>query len=213
MAPRYRQSRHGFTSVAVQGPVQPGKKAKRIVIATKHAGVANLRDQKTGERRLVNVERYPSVKRYQTKDMRQGMTKLLEQVNEMVRAHGIHMTDAGAEILYNALLPTFRKSSVYCPVSVDGSHGGAPGALRGTGAMEIIQRSRGGVKGQSTIEMSYGRTGRVWYAAFVHEISSYAHESPTSYKFLERAIKEDMKLLPKRIAEEAQKAAGQAATK
>lgn len=179
------------------GRKRPPKNFVSAYVGTKHAGVANLRNIHTGEKILVNADRYPSVGRYQTKGFREGLDALTKVLSDAYREHGLHMTEQGPAILYNAILPTFQKSTVYCPKDTL--------ALVGTAELTIVERGKGGV---STVEIAYGRTGRVWYAAFVHEIRRYKHAAPTRYKFLESAIKEDMGALPERLAAEARRAAG-----
>lgn len=178
---------------------------KRLVepyVGVKHKGVANLRNIHTKEKILVNAARYPSVVRYQDTSFKEVLRKLGDELTSVAKAHGIHMNTECAKILYNALLPTFEKSTVYCPKDT--------GDLVGSGELMIVERVKGKDKGVTTVEMAYGRTGRVWYAAFVHEIAAYKHDAPTSYKFLERAIKEDMKVIPERLIAGARAAAGSA---
>ena len=184
------------------GLKRPPKRAVEPYVGVKHKGVANLRNIHTKEKILVNAARYPSVVRYQDKTFKAALQKLGDVLTEQIKAHGLHMNAEGAKIVYNALLPTFEKSTVYCPKDT--------GDLVGSGELMIVSRAKGGEKGTTTVELSYGRTGRVWYAAFVHEIMAYKHAAPTSAKWLERAIKEDIKAIPERIEKAMREAAGNA---
>lgn len=182
------------------GIKRPPKYLVHAYVGAKHFGVSNLQNIHTGEKILINSDRYPSVARYQRNDLKKSLNDLSLIISAAVKKHAVHMNEQGAGILINALRPTFLKSQVYCPKDT--------GALVGTGELTVVNRSSGKTAGVTTVEMAYGRTGRVWYAAFVHEIRKYAHAAPTRYKFLESAIKEDLDKIPDRIADEAKKAAG-----
>jgi hypothetical protein len=92
-----------------------------------------------------------------------------------------------AEDLYYALLPTFDLSQRYCPILT--------GELKASGYLEV-QDYRSGVR----VEMGYARGGLPEYAIHVHELPAY-HESPTSEKFLERALDEDWTNVNQRIVD------------
>lgn len=87
--------------------------------------------------------------------------------------------------LLEALRPTMELSLTYVPRDT--------GALAASAYLELAQ-FRNGVR----VEMGYGRNGDPDYAIYVHEVP-YKHESPTTYKFLQRAIDEDWHNIVQRI--------------
>lgn len=87
--------------------------------------------------------------------------------------------DVTPEITLEALRPTFAKSQVYVPKdSME---------LHDSGYLEVVT-----FRGSPKVEMGYAKGGKPSYAMFVHEITSYAHKSPTQSKFLQRAVDEDI---------------------
>lgn len=80
--------------------------------------------------------------------------------------------------LVTALEPTLAKAKYYCPKDTH--------ELAESGYVEV-RAFRGAVRA----EIGFARGGKPEYAVFVHEMTNYKHEAPTSAKFLQRAIDED----------------------
>lgn len=87
--------------------------------------------------------------------------------------------DVTPEICLEALKPVFEQSKVYCPKLT--------GDLVNSGYLEVV-----GYRGKPRVEMGYGKGGRPYYAAYVHEMTQIHHAYPTQAKFLERAVNEDI---------------------
>lgn len=87
--------------------------------------------------------------------------------------------------LLEALRPTMELSLTYVPKKT--------GELAGSAYLELAPFRNG-----ARVEMGYGRDGKPDYAIYVHEVP-YKHESPTTYKFLQRAIDEDWHNIVQRI--------------
>lgn len=87
--------------------------------------------------------------------------------------------DVTPEIAYEALKPTFEKSQVYVPKDTM--------ELHDSGYLEVLS-----FRGNPRVEMGYAKGGKPGYAMYVHEITSYAHKSPTRAKFLQSAVDEDI---------------------
>lgn len=125
----------------------------------------------------------------------QAIRSQMEAIEKTYIQFTKHIDDQTIQVLYNALEPTFEKSQDYCPMDT--------GALRESG---YISEER--VRGVNKIEIGYGAGGDPDYAAFVHEITEYAHKAPTRSKFLQAALVEDEKLIQERIIKGLQEAAG-----
>jgi hypothetical protein len=92
--------------------------------------------------------------------------------------------------LVKAAYVILSKARYYCPISPAGSrdHMGnwqPPGALRASGQVLSVERPGFG----SEARVSFGGLA-AFYALWVHELTEYAHASPTCAKFLERAVRE-----------------------
>ena len=98
------------------------------------------------------------------------------------------------EILLETLEPTFAKSQIRVPRLT--------GELADSGYLEARQGSR-----SAEVEIGYGRGGKPDYAIFVHEIPAH-HEEPTSDKFLQGPIEEDLPDIPNILAAKIREAAG-----
>lgn len=88
--------------------------------------------------------------------------------------------------LAQALEPTLQLSLTYVPRDT--------GELADSAYLSV-ENFRNGAR----VEMGYGKGGKPDYAIYVHEIP-YAHASPTSWKFLERAINEDYLNIVQRVS-------------
>lgn len=91
-----------------------------------------------------------------------------------------------AEILLEALQPTFRLSQKYVPV--------LSGDLKASGFLEIDPSSK-----LPRVVIGYARGGSPHYAAHVHERVDIGHAPPTRSKFLLAALEEDNANIQKRI--------------
>lgn len=103
--------------------------------------------------------------------------KLLEFFDEM--------EDASEEIMLEALEPTYQKARRYTPVDTS--------ALLNSSYLVSAP-----FRGKPRVEMGFAKGGSPAYAVFVHEIP-YNHAEPTSWKFLERAMKEDLEDIYRRL--------------
>lgn len=104
------------------------------------------------------------------------------QMNAIIKEYqrwANHVVMQGAEVLREALEPTFLKArDVYTPIRF--------GDLRDSGYLEAGRSSRG-----PFAVVGFGRGGFPPYAALVHERTDYFHEPPTRSKFLQAALEED----------------------
>lgn len=98
-----------------------------------------------------------------------------------------HMEGVSADIVADALEPTFGKAIDYCPKDTHD--------LVNSAYLEA-RPFRGGARA----EMGFGRGGVPNYAVYVHEMTAYNHEWPTRAKFLEAAVDEDTDDILGRVA-------------
>lgn len=130
----------------------------------------------------ISADTEPSEASY-TRLIREQMKGIEQALSEVVR----QISEATPEILAEALQPTFDKSQTYVPVK--------SGELKKSGYLEVRKGAAG-----ATVEIGYARRGYPPYAVFVHELTSYQHQTPTRSKFLQAAIEEDMEAIQGRIA-------------
>lgn len=154
-----------------------------------------------GAQRL-NPEAYrwnASYTRYRNLSFSGQMQELITQIDGWSK----HITHDCYKVLYNAMLPTFNLSQVYCPVSPNGSRPyGESGTLKRSGRLVVKHKAGtiGGPNSPAEVQITYGGNGVPFYAVYVHEIPR-RHEAPTRYKFLESAIKEDMSNIQQRLVD------------
>ena len=99
-----------------------------------------------------------------------------------------HVKGQGAEVLREALEPTFFKArDIYTPID--------SGDLRDSGFLEAGRSSAG-----PFVAIGFGRGGSPHYAALVHERTDFFHKPPTRSKFLQVALEEDAAEIQSRIA-------------
>lgn len=117
------------------------------------------------------------------RSMRGSMIRGLDQVvgNFKSVCAGIEQ-DILPGVMKEALEPTLALSNYYAPIDT--------GEMRGSSYVEV--RNRGGRTGGPTAEIGYGKGGAAPYTVFVHENPNFFHEPPTQYKFLQRAMDEDL---------------------
>lgn len=97
-----------------------------------------------------------------------------------------HVENVSADIMVEALKPTFDLSQTYTPKLT--------GALRESGYIETTHRGK-----MPRVEIGYGKHGSPEYAAIVHEKVEYRHNPPTRSKFLEAAMNETVGELRNRL--------------
>lgn len=95
---------------------------------------------------------------------------------------------ATPEIMYDALKPTFDKTQVRVPYK--------SGELKASGYLEIV-----GWRGTPQVQMGYAKGGHPDYAAYVHEMVEIPHTAPTSAKFVEAPVNEDIGNIIDRLAD------------
>lgn len=127
---------------------------------------------------------------------------------EAMRAQSKAMTDAllgilkdleevSIPIMLDALAPTKALAEYYTPKDTH--------AL--VNSAYLVENS---FRGKPRVELGFARGGHPHYAAYVHENLAMGHAEPTSAKFLERAMKEDMDNIRARIYEGYAKVMGRA---
>lgn len=114
-----------------------------------------------------------------------NLNRQLARLTSNFSGLAVHMGEQSAEILREALEPTFVKSQEYCPKQT--------GALVNSGYLEV-QQSRNGAQAA----MGYGRGGSPYYTVYVHEVPRF-HPEPTRWKWLQFALQEDADSIKSRI--------------
>lgn len=109
----------------------------------------------------------------------QAITKNYENFLEELGAQS-------ADVLYDALKPTFDLSQKYVPVDTQ--------VLKESGFLEIDKTSK-----SPRVVIGYGRGGKPHYTVFVHEMVNMQHDAPTRSKFLLAALEEDENAIQQRI--------------
>ena len=111
--------------------------------------------------------------------VRSAMQGIIRNYEKLING----LEGASADILYDALLPTFKLSQKYCPKDT--------GALVDSGFLEKV--------GKSKVVIGYAKGGYPHYGVFVHELTHLNHKSPTRSKFLLAALEQDAKAIQRRI--------------
>ncbi len=114
--------------------------------------------------------------RAQMEMLRKNMEKVVEHV-ELVTAESIEF----------GLKPIFEESQRLVPVDT--------GRLKRSGFI-VVRRVAGG----SQAAIGYGKFGRPFYTAFVHENLNVRHAQPTQAKFLEAAVQKKLADFGRRVA-------------
>lgn len=123
----------------------------------------------------------PSAASY-TRSIRQQMKTIEENVTEFINT----VRNATPRVLEKALQPTFDKSQVRVPKDT--------GELKDSGFLTVTRKGK-----IVQAEMGYGLAGNPFYAAYVHERTDVAHKSPTTAKFLQAPVQEDLPKLNGRL--------------
>lgn len=187
VTPVYRTSKYGLRRAP--------KETVRVRVGPYDVRMKGLRRPKKGQfgstkedtPLLINLYRWPSAERYHRLALEGQVRELENAINGFIG----NVNEEGIKVIYNALLPAYRLSQVYCPKDTMD--------LVRSGFLEIVHRRKGKDTGVSTIEMGYGRTGMPFYAVYVHEMLQYRHVAPTRAKFLEAALKEEHTRIRDRI--------------
>lgn len=119
-----------------------------------------------------------------TQSSRDAMQAIIREYQAWVEYLDLRAPD----ILMEALEPTLELAKSYTPYHT--------GALRDSGYLESSYS-----RGRSQVEIGFGRGGSPDYTAYVHENLDMQHASPTSAKFLEKALEEDWVNVTERILE------------
>jgi len=119
--------------------------------------------------------------KYNAADLNRQLSRLTANFSRFAS----HMGSQAAEILEEALEPTFEKSVIYCPQDT--------GKLVDSGYLEVDYTKNG-----AQAAMGYARGGSPHYAVYVHEIPMY-HKEPTRWKWLQFALQEDADDIKSRI--------------
>lgn len=117
-----------------------------------------------------------------TQSVRQSMAGIIAEYRRWIE----HMNVQSADVLVEALTPTFELSQELVPV--------ATGALKESGYVE--KRTIGGV---SSVEIGYARGGNPDYAVIVHEDPDMQHKPPTQFKYLQVPIEQDFDNVKERV--------------
>lgn len=124
-------------------------------------------------------------------NIRKQMKAITDNYEKFVNELG----DIGAEILLEALEPTFDLSQKYVPRDT--------GTLAESGFLEKDPNSK-----FPRVVLGYGKGGAPHYAILVHEVLHFKHAAPTKAKFLLSALEEDAGNIQKRIVRGYQQATG-----
>lgn len=101
--------------------------------------------------------------------------QVISNLQEVIRS----VDGATPEAIEAGLRLIFNKSQEYVPV--------LSGELKESGYVEVVPgffRHKG--------EVGYARNGRPDYAIIVHELVENQHEAPTSAKYLQKAVEEEL---------------------
>ena len=117
-----------------------------------------------------------------TRSARASMAAIIRNYRRFVK----NVEQEMPQVLLAALEPTYEKSQEYCPKDT--------GALVESGYLEITT-----FRGNSRVEIGYGKGGDPDYAAAVHENMEWRHKAPTRAKWLQIALEEDASAIQGRI--------------
>jgi hypothetical protein len=131
----------------------------------------------------VRTPKYMSEAGY-VKSVNQGMNELRKNLDYIIQ----QFEDVTPEFMMEALRPTFEKTQTRVPVR--------GGRLKRSGYLEVVQNSRG----NPVVEMGYAKGGVPDYAVYVHEMTEIKHAAPTTAKFVEGPVNEDLGDIIDRLA-------------
>jgi len=110
----------------------------------------------------------------------------LKQLAQLYQSFITQMETATPEIMLDALQPTFQKTQERCPKKT--------GRLVQSGYLEITSRGD-----NPRVELGYAKGGNPPYAALVHENVEVYHKPPTSAKFVQGPMLEDLAAILARL--------------
>lgn len=132
---------------------------------------ARLRVGKTN----VRTPQYMSETGY-VKSVNQAMNSIKKDLDYIFS----QFEDVTPQFMLEALRPTFEKTQERVPQRT--------GRLKSSGYLELVESS----KGRPVVEMGYAKGGSPDYAMYVHEMVEIRHAPPTSAKFVEGPVNEDL---------------------
>lgn len=133
----------------------------------------------------------PTTQTQYIKGIRNQMRQITSNYEKLIS----ELQGQGAEVLLEALQPTFVLSQKYVPKDT--------GKLAASGFLEIDRRSR-----TARVVLGYGKGGEPHYAILVHELLHLQHKSPTRAKFLLSALEEENSNIQRRIVSGYRRVAG-----
>ena len=110
-----------------------------------------------------------------TRSLRDQMKRVEDNLSAVIN----QLEGVTAEVLEDALRPTFEKALNFTPVDT--------GELKASGFLIT-----GGTRKRILAEMGFGKGGLPDYTLRVHEDLNLNHKAPTKAKFLQAAIEEDI---------------------
>lgn len=113
-----------------------------------------------------------------------GMNEIVQNFNKFCDWLKLDITP---EVMVEALEPTMQLSDHYAPKDTH--------TMVNSRYNEVRKRGDG-----LRAEVGYNKNGQAPYTIFVHEMPQFYHEPPTQYKFLQRALDEDMPEIVGRVA-------------
>lgn len=111
----------------------------------------------------------------------------LNELNKLITGVFDQFDQVTPYIMDAVLQPTFVKTQRACPVF--------SGRLRASGYLEITETKAG----YARVELGYAKGGDPPYAIFVHERVDIAHAFPTTAKFVQGPVLEDIPEIYKRL--------------
>lgn len=117
---------------------------------------------------------YGDLKARRLSESRAAMGAIIDNFKAWVA----HLEGNAADVLYEAMLPTFEKAKLYTPKK--------DGDLVASGYLE--KRT---FRGNSIVEIGFGKGNKPFYAIWVHEKLEDRHAPPTRAKYLQSALEED----------------------
>lgn len=117
-----------------------------------------------------------------TQSVKSSMAAIISEYKRWAQ----HMDEQAADVLYDALKPTFELSQELVPV--------ATGVLKESGYLEKRHS-----QGQASVEIGYARGGNPDYAVIVHEDPDMPHKPPTQNKFLQQPLEQDFENVRARV--------------
>lgn len=119
-----------------------------------------------------------------TRTTRKQFAQVQRNLQELLNT----LRNATPEAMVHALQPIYRESQSLVPVD--------SGDLKGSGFLQVTERGK-----EPKVALGYGRGGKPFYTAFVHENLEAKHKAPTQAKFLQQPLDDQFHLIQPRIVE------------